>query len=481
MDDSDISDSFLVNDPTAASSLNGEKDDARQPASPWRWWILFHFVIFTATQSAAWAIPGAITESLEDPQIYGVSAFTTEIWLFYGCLTFVIGFIPFSYWLDAAGGLRGSMLFSMLLVLLGCVLRCVARDASPFSLILLHVSYLLNGFAGISAMGSVGKLSQDWFERTERGIATAIGSEANPFGAAVIFLVGPAIVSVIDMAHVQTLNWLLLGVSIFNTLCVAIYFPSHPPRPPSASATVARDDESSFSLRVLSTALRKLATSRDFLLLLFSYGLGSGFLSSWSSTMQTNLAPFLSTYSPTDIQWKAGIISFSSTVAGNVAGIILGSYIDNFRGHKGILVLCNALGAVFFAIFAAVSSGNFLQGEAAYNALFWSGLLGGLFSTAAVPLYFELSMEAAFGLPSGTVIIVLTTFNNIAGGVFLLVPVAQTGTAWMNWSVSAVLAAISIAILLFYRDDARRARFDAAAAAKAGEKLTAAEVKLLNE
>ena len=458
-----------------------ENSSTATSTSSTRFWILLQFVIFSCVQSAAWAIPGAITESLEAPNIYNVSAFTTELWLFYGCLYFVIFMVPFSYWLDMPGGLRGSMVGSIALTFLGCVIRCFALDSGTLSIVLLHFSYTFNGIAGVISMGAVGKISEDWFDRTERGTATAIGSEANPFGAAIIFLVGPALVSTIDMNHVQMLNYLLVAISGANFLCVAIYYPSHPLVAPSASANLARSEESRFSLTVLWTALRKLASSRDFLVLIFSYGFGAGFQSSWASTLQTNLGNFLVNDTPESIQWKAGVISCASTVSGNIAGVILGAYIDQFRGHKIILVACNALGALCFGLFALISTGAFLTGDAAYNALFWSGLLGGLFSQAAIPLYFELSLEASFGLPSGTVIIVLTTFNNIAGGIFLMVPVSVTGTAWMNWAMSGVLALISMVILIFYRDEAKRAKYDAKAAEQMGKTLTAAEVLLLQE
>jgi len=447
---------------------------ADAPPSRVRYWILGQFMAFTALQSFAWAIPGAITEALMDPSVYGVSQFTTELWLLWGSVFFVLGAIPFSFWLDKPGGLRQTVVFSVALIVAGCVLRCAARDASALSVALLHASYVLNGLAGVVSMGAIGKISEDWFPRTERGSATAWGSEANPFGAAIVFLVGPAMVSTIDMAHVQRLNLLLLGLAAANLLCVAAYYPAHPPRAPSASASLARDAEARFSLAALRDALRALARSRECALLFLAYGLTQGFSSSWTSTLQPNLAPFLVGASAADIQWRAGLISFASCTVGNVAGLFVGSFVDRFRGHRAILVGFNAAAAASFGVFAAVVQGwapAALSPAACYQVLFWSGAVGGLFCFAVIPLYFELSLEAAFPLPTGTVVIVLTSAMNLASAVFYVIPVG----AWMNWALAGALAATALAFAFLFDDTAKRARFDALAAAARGDELTAAD------
>ena len=441
-----------------------------------RYWILGQFMCFTMIQSFAWAIPGAITEALMDPGVYNVSQFTTELWLLWGGVFFVLGAIPFSYWLDLPGGLRGSTVFSIALVVVGCVIRVIVRDSSALSVALLHISYVLNGIAGVVSMGAVGKISEDWFPPHERGSATAWGSEANPFGAAIVFLVGPAMVSTIDMAHVQNLNYFVLALSIINFLCVLVFYPSHPNSAPSASASVARTAESQFTLKVLWGSLVTLSKSKECVLLFAAYGLTQGFSSGWTSTLQPNLAPFLVNDSASDIQWRAGLISFASCTTGNVGGVILGSYIDRFRGHRTILIGFNAIAALFFFGFAVVVAGYTpLSNSAAYNALFWSGTIGGFFSMAAIPLYFELCLEAAFPLPTGTVIIILTTMMNASSIVFYLIPIGS----WVNFALAGVLAFVSIILAFFFDDKAKRARFDATAAAEAGAELTSAERALI--
>ena len=381
-----------------------------------RWHVLSVYTLFAALQGMIWALPGAVQNTYAGASVYHLSGDTIQLLLNYGPIFYLLCALPVSWHLDRFG-LRGAVLSGVCLVGASCLLRLFANDGSPASLALLHASFILNALAGPISMGAVGKISEDFFPPSERGTATAWASEANPFGAAIAFILAPAMTPVLDMAHVQRVNWLLLGVAAVNFGACALYLPAHPAAAPSASAHSQRAQEARFSLRVLARALGALARSRAFLLLCAAYGLSAGFSSGWASTLQTNLAPFLAGYSDADVQWKAGLISFASTTAGNVAGVVLGSYIDRFRGHKALLVALNGLGAAFFAVFALVAGGSLQAlwppagGSAAlgYSVLFWSGLLGGLFCNAAIPLYFELALEAAFPLPSGTVITILTT------------------------------------------------------------------------
>jgi hypothetical protein len=194
--------------------------------------------------------------------------------------------------------------------------------------------------------------------------------------------------------------------------------------------------------------------------------------------LQPNLAPFLAGSSAADIQWRAGLISFASCTVGNVAGLFVGSFVDRFRGHRAILVGFNAAAAACFGIFAAVVQGwapAALSPAACYQVLFWSGTAGGLFCFAAIPIYFELSLEAAFPLPAGTVVIVLTSMMNLTSAIFYAIPVG----AWMNWALSGALALTALAFAFLFDDTAKRARFDALAAAARGGELSAADRAVL--
>lgn len=46
------------------------------------------------------------------------------------------------------GGVRWSTLFGVTITFIGQVLRTIARDASTSSIVMIHISYILNAIAG---------------------------------------------------------------------------------------------------------------------------------------------------------------------------------------------------------------------------------------------------------------------------------------------------------------------------------------------
>ncbi len=92
-----------------------------------------------------------------------------------------------------------AILASFGLVVIGAALRCFARDASTASLVLIHASFSLNAIAGPVGMAAVSKLSETWFPPTMRTFTTSVLVAANSFGSDAAFLVGPWMVSMIQL------------------------------------------------------------------------------------------------------------------------------------------------------------------------------------------------------------------------------------------------------------------------------------------
>lgn len=179
--------------------------------------------------------------------------------------------IPFAYWMDRPGGVRGPVIASMALVAVGAALRYAApSEASPTSLALLHLGYVLNDIAGPVAMSAVSKIAEAWFPVSQRGIATALAAEANNAGSAFAFLVGPALLAQAGDRPAEGMNTyhaLCLALALATLACAVAYWPSHPPSPPSHSAATAAASETAFTLAAFGAALRSLARNPSFLLL----------------------------------------------------------------------------------------------------------------------------------------------------------------------------------------------------------------------
>ena len=141
------------------------------------------------------------------------------------------------------------MVLSSALVTAGAVLRCAARDASVWSLVLLHLSFVLNAIAGPVAMSAVGKVSELWFPPNERALSTALAANANGLGTAIAFLVGPLLVGAMgSFSGIVAHNWLCLAVTVANTAGIIVYWPSQPRFPPSRSAVASRAAGEAFTV-----------------------------------------------------------------------------------------------------------------------------------------------------------------------------------------------------------------------------------------
>lgn len=126
-------------------------------------------------------------------------------------------------------------------------------------------------------MGAVSLIAERFFPVSERSTATALMAEANSFGLAAAFLVGPNMITssnnVHQLLHFYILCSVLIGLNLVAALC---YYPPHPPTPPTKSAQAQQTAESKMTLRLFMVALWRLAQNRQFWVLCVSYGMTTG-------------------------------------------------------------------------------------------------------------------------------------------------------------------------------------------------------------
>ena len=164
-------------------------------------------------------------------------------------------------------------------------------------------------------MGAVSLIAERFFPVSERSTATAIMAEANSFGLAAAFLVGPNMITSSDNVH-QLLSFYILCVTLvgINLVAALVYFPSHPPSPPTKSARAQQEAESKMTLRRFMAALWQLFKNPQFWVLSVSYGLTTGIYGAWGSVLSTNLAAI----NPRYTQSIAGWMGFSATACVSV-------------------------------------------------------------------------------------------------------------------------------------------------------------------
>ena len=165
-----------------------------------------------------------------------------------------------------------------------------------------YLIYMFTGFISVAVIivQTVGILvvSVTWFPPHERTVATSIIYLVGTVGTALSYVFGPYIVPDIGSyqhghkidinklrnetspARMTYLRWKIeeylyieAGIAVFLFLCVAVYFPAKPPRPPSVTAVTRRLD--------YVTGLKQLTRNKNLLIILLFYSISNGVQFGW--------------------------------------------------------------------------------------------------------------------------------------------------------------------------------------------------------
>lgn len=227
-------------------------------------------------------------------------------------------------------GLRVSVLLAAGGQFLGALLRCVPpSDNRLLATILICCGQTISGLVAPVPLSGGVLLSATWFPSNQRTFATSVVMAGAFTGSALSFLIGPVIVD--DVAERVVANkegryvltseqermffnqisaMFILEVGLMGMLLLGVYlhFPDRPPRPPSRSSWVDRDN--------FKQGLSKLLTNRNFLLLAILYGVSCGVYSGWCSVLDQNLEEF-------GVGQKfAGWLGFIAIISGAFSGIL---------------------------------------------------------------------------------------------------------------------------------------------------------------
>eukprot|EP00048_Salpingoeca_helianthica_P006651 m.101062 g.101062 ORF g.101062 m.101062 type:complete len:462 (-) comp14085_c1_seq1:34-1419(-) len=421
-----------------------------------RWWMCFVLSAIAFVQGWVWNTWSPIAPAIQDE--FQWSDGTFALLANWGPICYLVAVAPTSWLLDTRG-LRLVCLIAAGGVFLGSGLRCFRADDSTLCLVLTHIGQALNGLAGPVAMAAAPVLSATWFPTEQRATATAIMAMANTLGVALAFVVGPALVPSAtapdDVSHrVLVYMWASGAMALATFLCTFFYFPNRPPHAPTVSASSTRVD--------FLGGMRALASSGQFWIISLSYGIMTGTQTGWGSYLAPNLENFLSSDTAED---TAAWLGFYSSVAGCVGSLVLGRMADLLGGRmKLILIVINIIGTLAFLWFTLICNGTLPASTPGYYA---STIIGGLLVASSPPLYYELAVETVYPIAEGLTTGWVTAMNNIACGVFLILPyLPSLGSSWANWAVVAACAFGAIS-MFFFKENYRRMAVDRTAPALA--------------
>ena len=124
---------------------------------------------------------------------------------------------------------------------------------------------------------------------------------------------------------------------------------------------------------------------------------------------------------------------------------------------KAILLGLFILASVGFTVFSLICVKVIAP---SIGLLYATSAIGGLCLNGAIPLFFELSVEASYPVAEGINTCFMTFSNNIYCLIFLTLPmIPGVGTKWMNWALVGSCV-ICIPLMLFFKEKHKRLAVD---------------------
>ncbi|XP_063413837.1 solute carrier family 49 member 4 homolog [Mytilus trossulus] len=442
--------------------INTDESVPRTKVYKRRWYVMVIFCLFAMSQGGSWSIYGPISATTEDA--FGWSDSNIALLTAWGPIAYLITTFPFA-WLIETKGIRVASLTATFLTLMGAVARCITTDPAYVTWTS-NIGQLLNGLAGPIAFGAPPVLSALWFPANERTTATALNTVLNSVGSALTFTLGPHLVLFRGSCHVNdtTSNtsshfygsitnnctnqtrilaerhdisrYMLYDLCFIGIAFVLmlVYYPRKPDLPPTVSASLARLD--------FRSGIKDLIRNVKFWLICLTFGVSQGVFSSWQGVLDVNLKPHNIS------QNEAGWLGFYSLIAGCFASLVFAKFSDVFARHMRLFLLflyiC-ASGCFVWFIFL-------VEGviQSSTVMLYTSIIMGTMFLTSTMPLFFEMACEAAYPVPEGITNLVLTLSSNIGGLIFLVIQmIPNIGTNWASWCMlGGIVSCIPVLALL---------------------------------
>ncbi len=264
-----------------------------------RFYIISVFGLLGFNQCLIWLTFSPIARNVEI--YYNITETTIDLFLNWGNIVCIPTF-PVAYLLlNKQQGLRLSMILfaitSVVATLLRIIPSIISSSSNPhfssIALPFLHTGQILNAVCAPLVQVPVSQISCIWFGPNERARATTFAIMINNFGAAVGFLISPLIVDAPE--RVPHLLYVHLGLATIACVLTLVYFPSHPPTPPSPAAerliSSSLGDSSTSSLRDFMKQNWECMKTPSFMLLSIVGGLTTGGFSAWTGLYDVILAP----------------------------------------------------------------------------------------------------------------------------------------------------------------------------------------------
>ena len=232
---------------------------------------------------------------------------------------------PFNFLLT---GLRISLLVTSSMLLVGKAIQVIPFHDIKLRTVVIFFGHLVTMLPSFVANGGPPVVSSTWFPPNERTTATAIGSLAANFGAALAFIIGPYMTtgnftndqtgptnnatkqdvekSIMNYFYVET------GLAAFLFTCVVSYLPDKPPTPPSVATFTRTTTKISYI-----DGGRMLLRNGPFWLLAVGFAFSFGIYFGWTSVLDLAVEPFGVS------KTMSGWLGTGTSLAGIISGVVI--------------------------------------------------------------------------------------------------------------------------------------------------------------
>ena len=391
-----------------------------------RWYILAVICFANIANAINWINFSSIADFTGEFYQVGYDAVN------YLSLSYLIIAIPagfFSFWLIDNFGVRTSINLGAWFNFLGSCIRVVssidsangvALVSSPYKYTVLMIGQCFCALAQPFIMFVTTKFANTWFGENQRALANTLALGSNTVGILIGAFISPQIVnsSVSFVSQMCLLNLISCVVSIFPAIMACFITRSTPPSPPSYSAMInTRQTETNDSneyllnedaterliqaptfkenFRIYLSHIAKLLKSKDFLILLFSFGLSLGLFNALTTLIEQIIC--VRGYSDDDAGYFGGAMIVSGIVGSILAGVIL----DKTKRFEELAKICfamSSLSSIFFCILQLYDNDK----SVIYYLILISFCLIGFFGLPLLPICMEMSIECVYPIPEAT-------------------------------------------------------------------------------
>ena len=429
--------------------MDEEMSEKKYISYPKRWFILFLFVVYSASNAFNWLDLVIISNVLE--KYYDVSTMAVT----WTSMIYMAVYIPLIFpatWLLQRKGLRTCIIIGSLGNCIGSWIKFIAWQRAEWCFPVLFFGQTICAIAQIFVLGIPAELAGLWFPATQVSTACAIGVFGNQVGNALGFVIPPIVVS--DQKHESDYGLigtdlfnLLLGVAVITTLLfitIIFTFQDRPPTPPSRAQEIGKSEKE----ENYSSSIKRLMKNTGFLLLLIGYGLNVGIFYAISSLLNTVI---LTNFK--DSQEDAGAIGLTICITGLAGSIICGFILDKTHQFKRTTVIIYFLSFIGMVLFTFTMTLGHI--EIVYVA---AGILG-FFMTGYLPVGFDFGVEITYPESEGTSSGLLNASAQIFGIVWTITSERIISKGYDDRIANGILAAVLFVgsvLTLFIKPNYRR-------------------------